>query len=76
MKSDPSLCREQNVEFSTEEKIQTAIDFAPRMFLICAVSYVVQTVKQTLLTVKWSLIVIPLLLLIDWVFDLTGSVLG
>lgn len=76
MKNDPSLCREQNVEFGTEEKIQTAIDFAPRMFLICAVSYVVQTVKQTLLTVKWSLIIIPLLLLIDWMFDLTGSVLG
>ena len=76
MKNDPSLCREQNVEFSAEEKIQAAIDFAPRMFLICAVSYVVQTVKQTLLTVKWSLIVIPLLLLIDWGFDLTGSVLA
>lgn len=57
---DTNLDKVQSVEFSTEEKIQTAIDFAPRFFLVCAVSYVVQYVKLTLLTMKLALVIIPL----------------
>lgn len=68
---DTNLDKVQSVEFSTEEKIQTAIDFAPRFFLVCAVSYVVQYVKLTLLTMKLALVIIPLFLLVGWMFGFT-----